>query len=143
MPTCPTCRSNVSEPLRTWPIVKAEKNGEIVDCTVGIYWCTKCNIKFPFAVGRQRLKLIETDKLEELHDKIKMVGKVKQELMKKVDQLEQEKAIVEESLILARLEDKAENLKVEISLLKEVKRELESMIKYLDHTPSLKVETSK
>ncbi|MCP8304611.1 MAG: hypothetical protein H3Z50_03955 [archaeon] len=113
-----------------------------MDFTVGIYWCTKCNANFPFVVGRRGLKLIETDKLEELHDKIKAVDKVKQELMKKVDRLEQEKAMVEESLVLARLEDRAENLKVEISLLKEVKRELESMIKYLEHAPSLKVATS-
>ncbi|NWG10013.1 MAG: hypothetical protein HXX80_06915 [Nitrososphaerales archaeon] len=135
MPTCPSCRSKVSEPLKTWPIVEPKKSGEIVESTVGIYRCTKCKAKFPFVVGKQGLRLIESNKLEELHDTIKKMSKVKQDLTEKVDQLEQEKMVAEESLVLTRLEGKAENLKVEVSLLREVKRELEGMIKYLEHAP--------
>lgn len=143
MPTCPNCHSKVSEPLRTWPTVEPKKSWEIVESTVGIYWCTKCNTKFPFVVGKRDLKLIETNQLEELHDKIKAMDKVKQELEKKVDQLEQEKTVVKESLVLTRLEDRVENLKVEVSLLREVKREIEGMIKYLEHASSLKTSEQK
>ncbi|MCP8308971.1 MAG: hypothetical protein H3Z54_09810 [archaeon] len=143
MPICPNCHSEVSEPLKTWLTVEPKNGWEIVESTVGIYWCAKCKTKFPFMVGKQDLKLIETNKLEELHDKIKMMDKAEKELAKKVDQLEQEKMVVEENLMLTRLEDKAENLKVEVSLLKEVKREIEGMIKYLEHTPSLKTSEQK
>ncbi|MGQ9469045.1 MAG: hypothetical protein ACUVTD_04375 [Nitrososphaerales archaeon] len=138
MPTCPNCGSEVSEPLKTWPTVEPKRSGEIVESIVGIYWCAKCKTKFPFMIGKRDLKLIETKELRELHDKIKMMDKVKQELVKKVNQLEQEKMAVEESLVLTRLEDKAENLRVEVSLLKEVKGEIESMIKYLEHSNSPK-----
>jgi len=143
MPTCPTCRSKVSEPLKTWPTVEPKKNGEIVESIVGIYWCDKCNTKFPFVVGKRDLKLIETNELEELHNKIKMMDKVKQELTKKVDQLEQEKMVVKESFVLTKLEDRVEHLKVEVSLLREVKREIEDMIKYLEHSHSLKTSEQK
>jgi hypothetical protein len=142
MPTCPNCRSKVSEPLKTFPIVEPKKDGEITESTVGIYWCSKCNEKFPFVVGKKDLKLIETEKLEELHDKIEKMDKVSQELVKKVDLLEQEKTVAGESLVLAKLEGRAENLKVEVSLLKEVKRELEGMIKYLEYATSPKIENS-
>jgi len=142
MPTCPNCRSKVTEPLKTFPVVEPKKDGEITECTVGIYWCSKCNEKFPFVVGKKDLKLIETEKLEELHDKIEEMDKVKQELVKKVDRLEQEKIVAEESLVLAKLEGRAENLKVEVSLLKEVKRELEGMIKYLEQAISPTIENS-
>ncbi len=87
-------------------------------------------------VGKRDLKLIENRELQELHEKIKMMDKVKQELTKKIDQLEKEKTVVEGNLLLTRLEDRAENLKVEVSLLREVKREIEDMIDYLEHTPS-------
>ncbi|MCP8320076.1 MAG: hypothetical protein H3Z52_03910 [archaeon] len=138
MPTCPTCNSKVSEPLKTWSTVEPRESGEIVESTVGIYWCAKCKTKFPFVIGKRDLKLIETSKLNELHHKIKMMEEVKQKLEKRVDQLEQEKVAVEESLVLTRFEDKFENLRVEVSLLKEVKREIEDMIKYLEHSNSLK-----
>ena len=138
MPICPNCSSKVSEPLRTWPTVEPKENGEILESTVGIYWCTKCKTKFPFVIGKRDLKLIESSELEELHHKIKMMDKVKQELARRVDQLEQEKMAVEESLVLTRLDDKAEKLKVEISLLREVKREIEDVIKYLEQSYSLK-----
>ncbi|MCP8323034.1 MAG: hypothetical protein L6N96_02495 [Candidatus Methylarchaceae archaeon HK02M2] len=134
MPTCPTCRSKVLEPLKAWPIVEPQKNGEIKDYTVGIYWCTKCNTKFPFVLGKRSLKLIETNTLVELHNKFKTLEKNKQELLQKVENLEQEKRVAEMGLILTRLKDKAENLKVEVSLLKKVKNDLEGMIQFLDNT---------
>jgi len=86
-------------------------------------------------VGKRGLKLIETNKLEELIDKIKTNEKIRENLSKKVDQLEKEKMKVEENLALTKLENRAENLKVEISLLIEVKKELEGMIKYLEDAP--------
>ncbi|MEM3382977.1 MAG: hypothetical protein QXL52_00045 [Nitrososphaerales archaeon] len=124
--------------LKTWPIVEPGKNGEIVECVVGIYWCTKCKIKFPYVVGKHDLRLIEKRELVELHEKIKILDKVKQDLAEKVDQLEKEKIMAEGNLMLTKLEDKAENLKVEISLLREVKKEIEDMIDYLEHNLSLK-----
>lgn len=137
MHTCPTCRSKVSEPFKTFPyVMEPKRDGEITECTVGIYWCTKCNEKFPIVVGKKDLKLIETEKLEELNDKIGTMDKVKQELAEKLEQLEQEKVVAEESLMIAKLEGRAENLKVEVSLLKEVKRELEGMIAYLEYATS-------
>jgi hypothetical protein len=138
LPTCPTCHSKVTEPLKTWSTVEPGKNGKILECVVGIYWCTNCKTKFPYVVGKRDLKLIENRELQELHEKIMMMDKVKQELTKKIDQLEKEKTVVEGSLLLTRLEDRVENLKVEISLLREVKREIEDMIDYLEHAPYFK-----
>ncbi|MEM3437793.1 MAG: hypothetical protein QXP55_04600 [Nitrososphaerales archaeon] len=143
MPTCPTCHSKVTESIKTWSIVEPGKNGEIIECVVGIYWCTKCKIKFPYVVGKYDLRLIEKKELVELYEKIKMLDKVKQDLVEKVNQLEKEKIMAEGSLFLTKLENKAENLKVEVSLLKEVKREIESMIEYLENTPYYELQNRK
>ncbi len=94
-------------------------------------------------LGKRDLKLIENRELQELHEKIKMMDKVEQELTKKIDQLEKEKTVVEGNLLLTRLEDRFENLKVEVSLLKEVKREIEDMINYLEHTSFFKLQGEK
>lgn len=126
------------EPLKTWSTVEPGKNGEILECVVGIYYCIKCKTKFPYVVGKRDLRLIENRELGELHEKIKMLDKIKQDLVERVDQLEKEKMVVERNLLLTKLENKAENLKVEVSLLRELKREIENMVEYLEKCPYLK-----
>ena len=139
MPICPNCHSKVSELLKTWPVVRPKKNGEILDCKVGIYWCDKCNEKFPLIVSKQSLKLIEVKKLKELYDKIKIADKINKEFIEKVDKLEKEKMMIEKSLILTRLENRSEYLLMEISFLKEVKKELMDIIKFLENDPFLQI----
>ena len=83
MVTCPDCNASVLSPEKTWSITgDIDENGIFVESQVGIYLCSQCSIKFPYAFSKDKLSnlkstkknLTNKNKLKEILKRIKIMS---------------------------------------------------------------------
>ena len=136
MVKCPQCGTDVPAPSKAWSLLREpDKRGGILEQKVGIYECTKCRTRFPFAYGSQKLKLVNAEKLQQLVSALTEAKDKSVKLEKKVSELEDRKAALEvdikqleERLTINELQAKANALEREVTFLQDDKRGLEAEI---------------
>jgi chromosome segregation ATPase len=106
---CPKCGTDISTPLKTWPLPsrKSQKEGEESEIVIGIFECPNCKSKFRTALQLET-KIKETANIKNMVERIKGI---KGELMQTLKNLREK---------IKTLETERSNLMVEIEKLKEV-----------------------
>ncbi len=136
MVKCPQCGTDVPAPSKAWSLLREpDKRGGILEQKVGIYECTKCRTRFPFAYGSQKLKLVNAEKLQQLVTALADAKDKSTKLEQKVSDLEARKTALEddiqhleERLTINELQAKANALEREVTFLQDDKRGLEAEI---------------
>ena len=150
MVTRPDCNASVLSPEKTWSITgDIDENGIFVESQVGIYLCSQCSIKFPYAFSKDKLKIVKTNYLDDLrnqisdyeHKTIDLATQTKDlssqidKLLSNVDLLENninrlklEKEDIISKSNIEKLELKEHSLKKEISNLEKEKDSLSTIL---------------
>ena len=132
MPECPECNKTIRSPAKVWSITDHAKSGNLVERHVGLYECGKCNAKFPYVYGGQKLKIVRTKDLEKLKED-------NGDLTRKVNELICEKEELQtsiERIELEHLSSRARELQESVNMLKEWRSEVQSEITPLLATKS-------
>lgn len=114
---------------------EADSRGKILEQTVGLYQCNKCGEKFPHVYGRQKLKLMPVEKLEQLDKALNDAKSENQSLQARIEALDAEGARLraeimrlQETIVLNELENQLETLRREVFTLRREKTELEEEV---------------
>jgi DNA repair exonuclease SbcCD ATPase subunit len=123
---CPKCGAEVEKPSKKWPLLgRPSEDGTLWKTMIAIYQCPRCQTKFRAADEKERVRIINVQKLEELEVSLMQAAEKKAELEAKIKSLEDEKTKLleeiknlKEKIEIAELEAKAKNLEEEVSKLK-------------------------
>ena len=124
-----------------------DHTGRMTERKVGFYECSTCSTRFPHVYGRQKLKIVKTEKWISLKNSLSDAEDTKAQLQERVVELERyrdtlnsELESLKEKIIITKLEGRAETLQCEISILADGKRELEEEVQQytlLPQTPQI------
>ncbi len=136
MVKCPQCGTDVPAPTKAWSLLREpDKVGGILEQKVGIYECSKCRTRFPYAFGSQKLKLVSAEKLQQLVSALADAKNKSVKLEQKVSELEGRKTALEtdikqleERMTINELQARASALEREVAYLQQDKRGLEEEI---------------
>jgi chromosome segregation ATPase len=117
-----------------------DKTGGMTERKVGFYECSTCSTRFPHIYGRQKLKIVKTEKWIDLKNSLSEAEDSKARFKGRIEELERDREVLcadleslKENLIITKLEARAETLQCEVSLLADGKKELEKEVQ--QYTP--------
>lgn len=137
MVKCPKCGTNVTSPVKTWPIPsrKPLKNGEEPKLA-GIFECSSCKARFRAAVETEA-KTEETTNIKNMVARIKGIrGELVQTLKslhEKIKTLETERAnlMIEIDKLRKVAESRASALESEVNMLRDEVKSLRDLLGYV------------
>ncbi|MDV3278342.1 MAG: hypothetical protein LYZ69_07740 [Nitrososphaerales archaeon] len=126
MPDCPKCGNKEVSPYKSFSIIVEPSKGEhgMVERKVGMFSCSKCGMKFPTVISRQRYLVVAAEQLHQLQEELGNVKKGNEELEGKLQIMAREHRELQ-----ARLERMAKDS--EVSKLETKLAELESCVDHL------------
>jgi DNA repair exonuclease SbcCD ATPase subunit len=139
---CPKCGTGIENPSKRWPLLgRANADGTLWKTMIAIYECPNCGTKFRVADEKERVRIINVQRLEELEVSLMEATEKKAELEAKVKSLEEEKSrlleeikTLRERIEIAELEAKARSLEDEVSKLKAESESLKEKASSLSST---------
>lgn len=136
MVNCPKCESEVTTPIKTWPIsLRPLKKGEESKTVMGIFECPNCKAKFRAAVERET-RVEETASIKNMVERIKGIrGELMQtlkNLREKIKTLETERGnlMIEIEKLRKVAESKVVALESEVGMLREEVKSLRDLLGY-------------
>ena len=126
MPICPRCGNKEALPTRTFSVIVEPSKGErgMTERKVGMYTCSKCDMKFPTVISRQRYLIVAEDQLKSLQDELSAVKKDNEGLGERVKGMAEQQRELETAMDRTAKENDVRRLRERLS-------ELEGFVDYL------------
>ena len=139
MVTCPKCGTEVTTPVKTWPIPsrKSAKKGEAPKLVMGIFECPTCKARFRAAAEPEN----GTEETASIKNMVERIKSIKGELMQtlknlreKIQTLETERGnlMVEIEKLKKMAESKVSALEGEVDMLREEVKSLRDLLGYVE-----------
>ena len=133
MVECPKCGIEVVNPVKAWSMVgKPSKTGERFKLTIGLYECPRCEGKFRFVLGKEKITVKGI--IEEIKGIEKGLMQTLGNVREKIEKLESEKAdlLAEIEKLRKAGEEKASALERELATLRKEVKSLKELLGSLE-----------
>jgi septal ring factor EnvC (AmiA/AmiB activator) len=126
LPNCPKCGNKEPLPTRTFNVIVEPVKGErgMTERRVGMYTCSKCGLKFPTVISKQRYLVVAEEQLKSIQDELGSVKRSNEELTSKVKGMAEQQQEMESSMEKAAKENEVKRLQAKLA-------ELEDFVAYL------------
>jgi septal ring factor EnvC (AmiA/AmiB activator) len=136
---CPKCKSEVTTPIKTWPIPsrKTARGSKETELTVGIFQCPNCKTRFRAAVEAEKTPQ-EPANIKKMVERIRGIrGELMQtlkNLREKIKTLETERSnlMIEIDKLRKVAEARADALEDEVTMMREEVKSLRDFLGYAE-----------